>query len=48
MGYFLLYENMLSSVLVAKDRFLKEDGIMIPGAATIYFSIYADEANKEA
>jgi len=26
MGYFLLYESMLNSVLVARDKFLKEDG----------------------
>jgi hypothetical protein len=48
MGYFLIYENMLSSVMAAKDRFLKADGIMIPGAATIFLSAYCDTANKEA
>ena len=33
MGYFLLHENMLRSVLIAKDRFLKKDdkeAIIIP------------------
>ncbi|KAJ3735931.1 S-adenosyl-L-methionine-dependent methyltransferase [Lentinula guzmanii] len=30
MGYALLYESMLDSVLVARDRFLKPNGIMAP------------------
>lgn len=30
MGYALLYESMLDSVLVARDRFLKLDGVMAP------------------
>ena len=29
-GYILLFERMLPSVLVLRDRYLKEDGIMIP------------------
>jgi len=30
MGYCLLYESMLDSVLKARDRWLKSDGKMIP------------------
>lgn len=30
MGYALLYESMLDSVLVARDRFLKPGGVMAP------------------
>jgi len=30
MGFYLLHESMLDSVLVARDRFLKQTGIMIP------------------
>ena len=30
MGYFLLCENMLGSVLKFRDRYLKDNGIMIP------------------
>ena len=30
MGFYLLHESMLDSVLVARDRFLKKTGIMIP------------------
>ncbi|KAH7820360.1 putative Arginine methyltransferase pam1 [Monocercomonoides exilis] len=33
MGYCLLYENMLESVLVARDRWLKPDGILLPDVA---------------
>ncbi len=38
MGFYLLHESMLDSVLVARDKFLKEDGIMMPSHATIYAS----------
>lgn len=30
MGYFLLFEAMLDSVIVARDRYLKPDGVMAP------------------
>ena len=30
MGYALLYESMLDSVLCARDRFLDPDGVMAP------------------
>lgn len=37
MGFYLLHESMLDSVLYARDRFLKEEtGIMMPSHATIY------------
>ena len=35
MGYFLLCERMLPSVLYVRDRCLAEGGIMIPGKARI-------------
>jgi hypothetical protein len=35
MGYFLLYENMLPSVLEARSKFLKEGGIMLPNKGRI-------------
>jgi protein arginine N-methyltransferase 1 len=38
MGYFLLYENMLPSVLNARNRFLKNDGIMLPCEGKIYIA----------
>ena len=30
MGYCLLYESMLETVLFARDKFLKPDGIILP------------------
>ena len=36
MGFYLLHESMLNSVIVARDRFLSPDGIMVPSAATLY------------
>ena len=36
MGYFLLRESMLDSVLVARDRFLKPGGALYPSHARMY------------
>jgi predicted RNA methylase len=47
MGYFLIYENMLNSVLIAKNRFLKPDGKVIPGKCSIFMSAYLEAANAE-
>lgn len=35
MGFFLLHEGMLDSVISARDRFLSADGLMFPASATI-------------
>ena len=41
MGYCLLYESMLSSVLYARDRWLRPGGAILPDTATIVsFSPY--------
>ena len=42
MGYFLLYEAMLPSVLYARDKYLKPDGIMAPSSATMWIAPAAD------
>lgn len=39
MGFYLLHESMLDSVLVARDRFLVPNGLMLPATATIYASV---------
>jgi protein arginine N-methyltransferase 3 len=39
MGYALLYESMLDSVLVARDRFLKPGGIMVPSQCKMMFGL---------
>ena len=38
MGFYLIHESMLDSVLVARDKWLKEDGVMYPSSANIYAS----------
>ncbi len=38
MGYFLLRESMLDSVLVARDRFLKPDGALYPSHARMFMA----------
>ncbi|KAI9101247.1 S-adenosyl-L-methionine-dependent methyltransferase [Phlyctochytrium arcticum] len=43
MGYFLLYEGMLDSVLVARDRWLAPDGILAPSRSDILIAAIQDE-----
>lgn len=38
MGYCLFYETMLPTVINARDRWLAEGGIIMPDAASLYFS----------
>mmetsp|Transcript_52423 Transcript_52423/g.154590 ORF Transcript_52423/g.154590 Transcript_52423/m.154590 type:complete len:376 (-) Transcript_52423:7-1134(-) len=38
MGYFLLRENMLDSVLVARDKFLKPGGSLWPSHSTLFLA----------
>lgn len=40
MGYCLLYESMLSSVLFARDQWLKPGGAILPDTATMVGSIF--------
>ncbi|WFD26875.1 type I protein arginine methyltransferase [Malassezia nana] len=47
MGYFLLYESMLDTVLLARDKYLKPDGIMMPDSATLFISAIEDQEYKE-
>lgn len=47
MGYFLLYESMLDTVLVARDKYLKPDGIILPDKAQIYVAGIEDAEYKE-
>ena len=46
MGYFLLYESMLDSVLWARDKYLAPDGKMFPDRAIIYMAAMEDEGEK--
>lgn len=42
MGYMLLYESMLDTVLFARDKFLTDDGIMLPDKAVMYIAAIED------
>lgn len=48
MGYFLLYESMLDSVLWARDKYLNEGGKMLPDRAQIYVAAIEDEQYKNS
>uniref|UniRef100_A0A2P2JY21 Protein arginine N-methyltransferase domain-containing protein n=1 Tax=Rhizophora mucronata TaxID=61149 RepID=A0A2P2JY21_RHIMU len=38
MGYMLLYESMLGSVITARDRWLKPGGLILPSNAALYMA----------
>ena len=42
MGYCLLYESMLDSVIYARDKYLTADGLMVPSHATLKIAPLAD------
>ncbi len=43
MGYFLLYESMLDTVLIARDRWLAPGGMLFPDKATLYICAIEDQ-----
>ncbi|KAG9316769.1 protein arginine N-methyltransferase [Chiua virens] len=47
MGYFLLYESMLDTVLLARDKYLKPGGLMFPDNARMYLAAIEDQDYKE-
>jgi protein arginine N-methyltransferase 1 len=47
MGYFLLYESMLDTVLYARDAYLVPNGKIFPDRATIYLAAIEDGEYKE-
>jgi protein arginine N-methyltransferase 1 len=48
MGYFLLRESMLDSIIRARDKFLKSDGLMFPSHTTMYIAPVTDEDERKA
>ena len=46
MGYMLLYESMLDTVLFARDKWLAPDGIMLPDRATLHLVAIEDGEYK--
>jgi protein arginine N-methyltransferase 1 len=47
MGYFLLYESMLDTVLYARDRYLVPGGKIFPDKATMYLAGIEDGEYKD-
>jgi protein arginine N-methyltransferase 1 len=47
MGYFLLYESMLETVLFARDQYLAPGGLIFPDKATIFMAGIEDGDYKE-
>lgn len=47
MGYFLLYESMLDTVIWARDRYLAKDGIVLPNKASMCITAIEDAQYKE-
>lgn len=47
MGYFLLYESMLDTVLYARDRYLSPGGVILPNRASMVITAIEDAQYKE-
>ncbi|KAL8846227.1 MAG: hypothetical protein Q9221_008672 [Calogaya cf. arnoldii] len=47
MGYFLLYESMLDTVLYARDQYLRPNGLIFPDKATIFLAGIEDGEYKD-
>jgi protein arginine N-methyltransferase 1 len=47
MGYFLLYESTLETVLFARDKYLKPEGLMFPDAASMCICAIGDQDYKQ-
>jgi len=47
MGYCLLYESMLDTVLFARDKWLKPGGLMFPDRASLFMTAIEDHEYKE-
>ncbi|GFQ01601.1 protein arginine n-methyltransferase 1.1 [Phtheirospermum japonicum] len=47
MGYFLVYENMLDTVLYARNKWLVQDGLVLPDKASLYLTAIEDADYKE-
>ncbi|XP_025423173.1 protein arginine N-methyltransferase 1-like [Sipha flava] len=42
MGYFLLFESMLDSLIFARDKYLNKNGIMLPNECNLFISGISD------
>mmetsp|Transcript_14675 Transcript_14675/g.14757 ORF Transcript_14675/g.14757 Transcript_14675/m.14757 type:complete len:208 (+) Transcript_14675:441-1064(+) len=48
MGYFLLFESMLNSVIYARDKWLAPNGLLFPDKARIWVAAIEDSKYKES
>jgi len=42
MGYFLLFESMLDSLIFARDKYLNKNGIMLPNECNLFICGVSD------
>jgi protein arginine N-methyltransferase 1 len=47
MGYMLLFESMLDTVLLARDKYLAPGGLLFPDKCTVYLAGIEDAEYKE-
>lgn len=47
MGYFLLYESMLDTVLYARDKYLAKDGLILPDKCSMFIAGIEDGQYKD-
>ncbi|KAJ0090335.1 hypothetical protein Patl1_13428 [Pistacia atlantica] len=47
MGYFLVFENMLNTVLYARDKWLVDDGVVLPDKASLFLTAIEDAEYKD-
>ena len=47
MGYGLYFENMLASVMSARDRFLKQDGVLVPRACSLHIQALSFDVDDD-
>lgn len=48
MGYCLIFESMLASVIYARDKWLKPGGLVLPNKCDLYLTAISDEEYKES
>jgi protein arginine N-methyltransferase 1 len=47
MGYFLLYESMLDTVIIARDKWLKPGGLIFPDRASMWMCAIEDQEYRD-
>lgn len=47
MGYFLLFESMLDSLIFARDKYLNKNGIMLPNECNLFICGVSDEGEQK-